>query len=112
MKNNFAVILSLLMLALGSGCSIHKIDIQQGNIVSQEMMAQLKVGMKRDEIERLMGRPLVIDPFRHDRWDYIHSFKSGKDNSPRKQYRITLFFDGEQLTRIDSDIPPEGLPKR
>jgi len=112
MKNNFTIALSLFFLVLSSGCSIHKVDIQQGNIVSQEMMSQLKVGMKQDEIERLMGRPMIIDPFRKDRWDYVHTFKSGKNDEPRSQYRVTLFFDGETLNRIDSKLPAEGLPLR
>jgi len=112
MKNIFAIVLSLLILVVSSGCSIHKVDIQQGNIVSQEMMSQLKVGMMQDETERLMGRPMILDPFRQDRWDYIHTFKSGKSDAPRSQYRITLFFNGERLTRIEQDIPPEGLPAR
>ncbi len=112
MKNNLTIVIPLLSLVLIAGCSVHKIDIQQGNIVSQEMMSQLKTGMKRDEIKRLMGRPLIIDPFRRDRWDYIHTFKSGKDDEPRSQYRVTLFFDGQRLTRIDSKLPAEGLPAR
>ncbi len=85
MKNIFPIALSLLILTVSSGCSIHKVDIQQGNIVSKEMMSKLKVGMNQDEVERLMGRPLIVDPFRRDRWDYIHSFKSGKSNAPRTQ---------------------------
>lgn len=112
MQKNFALLIPLLFLLIGSGCSIHKIDIQQGNIVSQEMMSQLKTGMRRDEIELLMGKPMIIDPFRRDRWDYIHTFKAGKGDGTQEQYRITLFFDGDRLTRIDSEIPPEGLPER
>ncbi len=112
MKNNFKIAFSLLILVLSAGCTIHKIDIQQGNIVSQEMMSQLKVGMQRNEIERLMGRPMIIDPFRRNRWDYVHTFKSGKSNEPPTQYRVTLIFDGERLSSIDSEIPPEGLPAR
>jgi len=112
MKNNFKIALSLLILALSAGCSVHKIDIQQGNIVSQEMMSQLKVGMHRDDVQRLMGRAMIIDPFRQNRWDYVHTFKSGDDDQPRSQYRITLFFEGDRLSNIDSDTPVEALPAR
>ncbi len=112
MKNNFKIALSLLMLVLSAGCTIHKIDIQQGNIVSQEMMSQLKVGMQRNEVIHLMGQPMIVDPFRNNRWDYVHTFKSGKSDEPRSQYRVTLFFDGERLSSIDSKLPPEGLPIR
>jgi len=112
MKNNFKIALPLLILLLSAGCSIHKVDIQQGNIVSQEMMSQLKVGMQRNEIIHLMGRPMIVDPFRQNRWDYVHTFKSGKSDEPRSQYRVTLIFEGDRLSSIDSDIPPEGLPAR
>jgi len=112
MKNNFKIALPLLILVLSVGCSIHKVDIQQGNIVSQEMMSQLKVGMHRDEIARLMGKPMIVDPFRRNRWDYVHTFKSGKSDEPRSQYRITLIFDGERLSSIASNTPLEELPAR
>lgn len=112
MKKNIVALFTLFLLGILSACSIHKVDIQQGNIISQEMMAQLKTGMNRSEVEQLMGRPMIIDPFRTDRWDYIHSFQSGKDDAPRKQYRVTLFFEGEQLVHIDSELPEEGLPER
>ncbi len=112
MKNKISIALVLLIALTTAACSIHKVDIQQGNIVSKEMMSQLTIGMTQDEIKRVMGSPLIVDPFRRDRWDYIHSFKSGKSNQPRTQYRITLFFEGDQLARIESEIPPEGLPER
>jgi len=112
MKNNFKIALPLLFLVLCASCSLHKVDIQQGNIVSQEMMSQLKVGMQRSEVIHLMGRPLIVDPFRQNRWDYVHTFKSGKSDEPRSQYRITLMFEGDTLNSIDSEIPPEGLPAR
>jgi len=112
MKNKISTAFILLIALSITACSIHKVDIQQGNIVSKEMMSQLTIGMTQEEIKTLMGQPLITDPFRRDRWDYIHSFKSGKSNAPRTQYRITLFFEGDQLARIESEIPPEGLPER
>ncbi len=112
MKNNFAIAIPLFFLVLSTGCTLHKVDIQQGNIVSQKMMAALKTGMKRDEVERVMGRPMIVDPFRRDRWDYVHAFKSGKSDAPRSQYRVTLFFEGERLARIERDVPLESLPLR
>ncbi len=112
MKNNFKIVLSLLILVLSAGCTVHRVDIQQGNIVSQEMMSQLKIGMHRDEIIHLMGKPMIIDPFRKNRWDYVHTFKSGKSGEPRSQYRVTLIFDGERLNSIDSNTPLEELPAR
>jgi len=105
------IIISLLAVALIlsgalSGCSPHRIDIQQGNKVSPENFAKLKIGMSRDQIVFILGTPLLQDPFNQDRWDYIYYKKPG--NEAVRQSRVTLFFDGDTLIKIDdSDYTPE-----
>jgi outer membrane protein assembly factor BamE len=84
--------------------SPYKIDIQQGNVVTQEMVAKLKVGMTRAQVRFALGSPLVVDPFRTDRWDYVYSFqKQGKQVERR---RITVIFDEDKLVRIAGDVVP------
>jgi outer membrane protein assembly factor BamE len=56
----------------------YRIDIRQGNYITQEMVAQLKPGMSRDQVRFILGTPLVADIFHADRWDYIYSFKPGR----------------------------------
>ena len=53
------------------GLSAHKIDIQQGNYVTQDMVAKLKPGMTRSQVRFALGTPLIADPFHPDRWDYL-----------------------------------------
>ena len=84
--------------------SPYKIDIQQGNVVTQEMLAKLKVGMTRAQVRFALGSPLVVDPFRTDRWDYVYSYqKQGKEAERR---RVTVIFDEDKLVRIAGDVVP------
>jgi outer membrane protein assembly factor BamE len=94
------------LLATCSGCGIigpHRIDVQQGNALDQESVAKLKPGLNRSQVRFLLGTPLLVDPFRNDRWDYVYVYyKAGRLT---EQKRITLYFDGDTLKRIDGDFP-------
>ena len=101
MKSRFLpVILSLLLLP---GCVVYKIDIQQGNEVSTEMLSQLKIGMSKDEVVKVIGYPLINDPFHADRWDYYFYLKKGKTGKVEQQ-SATLHFDGDALMDIESSL--------
>ena len=95
-------LLTLLLLSLAA-CSIHKIDIQQGNIVEDQQLEKLHVGMRREQVTRLLGTPMVQDPFRPDRWDYVYYYKAA--NKPANLYQLTLFFEDEYLIDFVTDIP-------
>ena len=108
---------SLLMLTL-AGCSkdkipgVYRIDIQQGNDVSQEMLNQLEPGMTKSQVAYVMGTPLLIDTFHPNRWDYLYSFHPG--NGDREQRRITVYFKDDQLDYIDGDtrvVARQDLPE-
>ena len=101
-KRLFCLLGSLLVI---SSCSIHKIDVQQGNVLKPETVAQIKPGMSRDQVQFLLGNPAIKHPFDHDRWDYPFTFKSGKKGSSREHYKVTVFFDGDQVQRIETDLP-------
>lgn len=100
-------LISALFLSLLAGCSSvkigpHRIDVQQGNALDQENVARLKTGLSRSQVRFLLGTPLVVDPFRTDRWDYVYVYyKAGK---LAEKKRITLFFEGDTLARI-GDLP-------
>lgn len=83
--------------------SPHRIEIQQGNFVSQEMVGQLKAGMTKDQVRFAMGTPLVADVFHGDRWDYV--FVRQRANSREVEHRrISVFFDQDKLVRIEGDV--------
>jgi outer membrane protein assembly factor BamE len=107
-------IIVLMLLVLG-GCSsvptiptlsAYKMDIQQGNYVTQDMVAKLKPGMTRAQVRFILGTPLVVDVFRTDRWDYVYVFqKAGKVTEQRK---LTVIFADDKLLRVEGDVVPAG----
>ncbi|MFY0676528.1 MAG: outer membrane protein assembly factor BamE [Neptuniibacter sp.] len=94
-----------------TGCSgfpgVYKFDIPQGNVVTQDMVDQLKPGMTPSQVRFVMGTPLVTDTFHEGRWDYIYQMKSGDDGSVVRE-RITLFFTEGKLSSLSGDFRPGG----
>jgi outer membrane protein assembly factor BamE len=102
--------ISILVLSclLISACSLvrpFRVDINQGNVVEQAQIDQLEAGMTKRQVQFVMGTPLLVDPFHLQRWDYVYSIKEGYN--PRVQRRVSLYFDGERLARMDGDLEPE-----
>jgi outer membrane protein assembly factor BamE len=86
--------------------SPYRPDIQQGNFVSQEMLAQLKVGQSRDQVRFILGTPLLNDIFHEDRWDY--PFYLARGNGELTTSRVTVFFKGDQVERFEGgNLPTE-----
>jgi outer membrane protein assembly factor BamE len=101
----------LSLLALGACSSVpripgitpYKMDIQQGNYVSQESISQLRPGMSREQVRFLLGTPLVTDIFHGDRWDYVY-WREAPDGK-REERRVALFFSADnKLERITGDV--------
>lgn len=85
--------------------SPHKIEIRQGNLISQEMRERLKPDMTRMQVRALLGTPLVSDPFHANRWDYVYRLEQG--GKLVENQRLTLYFEGDRLARIDDgEMPP------
>ena len=81
--------------ALPDFMSPYRIDIQQGNYITQEMVSQLKPGMSKEQVRYVLGTPLVTDIFHAERWDYVYwrEAPSGKRES-------------RKLARLDGDVAP------
>lgn len=84
--------------------SPHKIDIQQGNFVNQEMVAKLQQGMTRAQVRFVLGTPLVNDAFHSDRWDYVYRYQ--KAGEVVEQRHITAIFQGDKLEKVEGDMAP------
>ena len=84
----------------------YKIDVQQGNYVTQDMVEKLRPGMTRSQVKFLLGTPLVVDPFRNDRWDYVYLYY--KAGELAEQRRISVIFDKDKLKRVDGDVVAAG----
>ena len=87
----------------------HKIEVNQGNLVTPEMREKLKVGMSRLQVRSVLGTPLISDPFHASRWDYVYRLE--QKCKVVEQQRLTLYFDDDRLARIDeSSMPPQSAP--
>lgn len=91
----------------------YRIDVRQGNWVTQEMMSQLKPGQTREQVRFILGSPLVSDMFHADRWDYIYRLQPGRGEA--EQRRIAVFFQDDKLVRVGGDVIADdgkkALPK-
>ena len=100
--------LSLTGLLALAGCSfpgVYKIDIQQGNVVTQDMIDQLRPGMTRKQVRFIMGNPLLTDTFHANRWDYLYSIQPG--GGQRLQERVSVNFGADdQLVGLSGDFMP------
>jgi outer membrane protein assembly factor BamE (lipoprotein component of BamABCDE complex) len=83
-----------------------KIDIQQGNFVTEQDTARLKIGMTKDQVRFILGTPLLQDPFHKDRWDYPFRLVKGTGEVTEAQY--TVFFENGQLVKHGGENLPEN----
>ena len=107
----------LLSISLISSCAnwlpdAHRLDVTQGNEIKREALDKIHVGMKKAEITAIIGNPMLKDPFHASRWDYIYRYVAGREQA--KQSRVTLYFEGNKLIRIDDSeySEPDSLKEK
>ena len=87
---------------------VHKVTVQQGNVITQEMIDRLKPGMTKEQVAFVMGEPVVRNAFNQDRWDYIYSVEvRGRFAESR---RVTLHFEDGLLASFSGDYAPSDVP--
>ena len=91
------------LLALGLNACIYRIDIQQGNLLEEDAVEQVAVGMTKNQVVFLLGTPMVTDSFHDDRWDYTYYLRRGRSNDIERRWLI-VYFDGDIVSRIDKDV--------
>ncbi len=93
----------------------YKPVIQQGNIISQEDIDQLKPGMTKRQVNFVLGTPLITDSFNPSRWDYIYTIRDTSGTFTQK--RLTVFFNEDKLSHFVGDykpsepVAPEATPE-
>lgn len=108
----FLLLPSLLLAACSSTPDItsrlspYRIDVRQGNYVTQDMVAKLKPGMTRDQVRFALGTPLLADMFHADRWDYVYRFQPGRGEVQLR--RLVVFFEEGKLVRVGGDVVAES----
>jgi outer membrane protein assembly factor BamE len=105
-----SILIAAAAIALLAGCAgmripgVYRIDIQQGNVITQEQLAALERGMEKRKVRFILGTPLVADTFNQERWDYYYSLDRRGDE--RVQRIISVYFDADRLVRIGGDVEP------
>lgn len=106
--------LSALILVCGlsacAGYGVHKIDIQQGNLVTQEQLSKVKTGMNKVDVKNILGTPLLQDVFNGNRWDYIFSDDRGTKLGPFgrdvQKFKVTILFVSDGVSKIEGEASP------
>lgn len=100
--------LVLLLATLAGGCNLlYKSEVQQGTLLSAEMLANLKPGMTKRQVRLLLGSPPVSDTFHPERWDYVYYLShAGEKVTPQ---HLTLYFREDSLVRAEGELAPAAL---
>lgn len=103
------LLICIFMSAALSGCfgfpGVYRIEVPQGNVVTQEMVNKLKPGMTQDQVRYILGDPLLTDTLNADRWDYLNSITDGHGKTER--YQLTIHFNQGRLSELSGDFKPE-----
>ena len=103
------ILLSLVAatLAFASGC-VYRANISQGNLIEQDDLDQVEVGMTRNQIRFLLGTPMIDDPFHAARWDYVYYLKVGRRDATFKRW-VSIYFVDNIVSEIrkEQDLAPD-----
>jgi outer membrane protein assembly factor BamE len=106
LRLTLAILVSLAAASVLPGC-VYRPDIQQGNLLQTSDVDQVKVGMTRSQVRYILGTPMVSDPFDQQRWDYVYTFRRGRDRDVLRAHFIVRF-DGDKVSSVERpDLPEE-----
>jgi outer membrane protein assembly factor BamE len=107
LRRRLPLAVAALALLLGASGCVYRLDIQQGNLLDADDVAQVEVGMTRSQVRYLLGTPMVQDTFHDDRWDYIYYLRRGRF-TPVEESWVIVWFDGDTVSRIEVEANPRG----
>jgi outer membrane protein assembly factor BamE len=89
-----------------SACSswVYRIDIPQGNYLEQKSIDKIQVGMTKEQVNFILGSPVIVDTFDSDTWNYVYRFKSGRSEKLDKQKIFTVKFEDDKLISAEGDF--------
>lgn len=103
MNKKLSLVLVICSLALSACIKPFQPNIQQGNIINNSDLREIRYGMNKQEVLFILGTPMVIDPFNQQRWDYFYS-NTNKRKKETDQRLITAMFDGDKLVSLSGDV--------
>jgi outer membrane protein assembly factor BamE len=97
----------LLVLGTGSAC-VYRAPLSQGNLLKQEDLDQVVVGMTRNQVRFLLGTPMIDDPFHTNRWDYVYYLTIGREQATFKRW-VSVYFENDVVSKIvdDQELNPK-----
>jgi outer membrane protein assembly factor BamE len=99
-----------------AGCSaiprlgVYKVEINQGNYVTQDMVDKLKPGLTKAQVKLVLGTPLIADAFHVNRWDYVYQLQ--KDGKLAEHRRLVVYFADDKLAKWEGEAAPPPLAYR
>jgi outer membrane protein assembly factor BamE len=107
------LLLLILGAAFGAGGCVYRPNIQQGNLLETDDVEQVQLGMTRSQVRYLLGTPMIADPFNPQRWDYVYTFKRGRQREGDRAHFV-VHFEGDKVSKVDMlDLPEEaGLARQ
>lgn len=93
----------IVLTALALTACVYRIDIQQGNLLKDEDISQVEVGMTRSQVQFLLGTPMVADSFHRDRWDYAYYLRRGRSEDLDRRWLIVRF-ENDRVASIERDV--------
>jgi len=103
--HTLVVVLALLLLT--SCLKTYKHDVQQGNVLDQERLTRLEIGMSKADVQTLLGTSLLQDSFHPDRWDYFYSIRMARKKNTESKL-LTLYFKDGKLYQIVGTVTSTG----
>ena len=94
---------AILVLGLTLSACIYRIDIQQGNVIEEESIDLVAVGMTRSQVQFLLGTPMVADSFHTERWDYTYYFRQGRSRDIDRRW-LVVYFEGDLVVSLERDV--------
>jgi len=89
---------------LAAAACVHRLDIQQGNLLEDKDVVQVEVGMTRSQVQFLLGTPMISDSFHRDRWDYAYYLTRGRSPNVERRW-VVVYFENDRVSRVERDVP-------
>jgi outer membrane protein assembly factor BamE len=93
----------LTLASLAATACVYRIDIQQGNLLEDEDVGRIEVGMTRSQVQFVLGTPMIADSFHRDRWDYAYYLTRGRSRDVERRW-VVVYFEDDRVSRVERDL--------
>ena len=94
------LLLAAVLVATLGGCAVYRAEVRQGNFIDKAKVELVQPGMSREQVEFLIGPPMVVDAFQRDRWDYVSTLESPVFGGVTTSRHFVVYFDGDRVREV------------